>query len=82
MPTRRYRFKLYLQSERVFDHPTSERRNAFEIPRFGIGAITPDDVLVITRPHFRERIPGSTASVTAITDKIMEWKLALQTFGS
>ncbi len=53
----------------VFDQPTSERRRAFEMPRFGIGETTPDDVLVMMRPHLRSRMPGRTRSVSAITDR-------------
>ena len=32
----------------VFDQPTNALRSEFERPRFGIGAITPDEALVIT----------------------------------
>jgi hypothetical protein len=52
----------------VFDQPTSVMRSAFDSPRLAIGAMTPDDVLVMTRPHFFFFIPGNTPSVTAITD--------------
>ncbi len=60
---------------RVFDQPTSDRRNAFEMPRLGIGATTPEDVLVMMRPHLRVRMPGSTRSVMAMTDSTIDWKL-------
>jgi len=57
--------------ESVLDHPTSVERRALEIPRLGIGAMTPEEVLVMMRPHFLARMEGSTASVMAITDRIM-----------
>src|ERR1700744_4652718 len=56
---------------RVFDQPTNDIRNALDIARFGIGAITPDDELVITRPHLRARMPGRIRSVMPITDNTM-----------
>src|SRR6478672_2461125 len=59
---------------RVLDQPTSDSRNAFDMPRLGIGATTPDDVLVMMRPNFLARMPGSTRSVMAITDSTMLWK--------
>jgi hypothetical protein len=43
---------------RVLDQPTSDIRRAFDRPRFGIGATTPDEVDVITRPQPLARIPG------------------------
>src|SRR5690606_29200384 len=58
----------------VLDQPTRESLSAFERPKLGIGAMTPEDADVITRPHPRSRIPGRTASVTAITDSTIEWK--------
>ena len=57
----------------VFDQPTSDRRNAFEIARFGMGAITPDDVLVMRiRPQPRDFMPGRTRSVMAITERTID----------
>ena len=56
----------------VFDQPTREDRRALEMPRFGMGAITPDDVLVMTRPHFFARMAGMIRSVTAITDSTID----------
>src|SRR5690625_476099 len=44
----------------VFDQPRSPLLKPFDIARLGIGAITPDDVLVIIRPHFPSRILGNT----------------------
>ena len=60
---------------RVLDQPTSDRRNAFDRPRLGIGATTPDEVEVMIRPHLRSRMPGSTLSVSAMTDSTIVWKL-------
>ena len=51
----------------VFDHPTSDARNVFEMPRLGIGCTTPEEVLVTMRPHPRRRMPGSNALLTRIT---------------
>src|SRR5260370_873452 len=56
----------------VLDQPTSERRSELERPRFGIGATTPEEVLVIILPHARAFILGSTRSVIAITDGTTE----------
>src|SRR4030095_10562996 len=63
----------------VFDHPNSVRRNAFERPRLGIGVTTPEDVLVITRPHFFFFMSGRTPSVIAITDRTIDWKCLFHT---
>ena len=63
----------------VFDQPSRLRRSALEMARFGIGATTPEDVLVMMRPHRRARIPGSTRSATAITDSTIELKCLDQT---
>src|SRR5665213_3662082 len=68
--------------ESVLDQPTSERRNALEIPRLGIGATTPEEVLVMMRPHWRDFMPGNTRSVIAITGTIMDWKCLLHKAGS
>jgi hypothetical protein len=59
--------------ESVFDQPTSDILNAFDIPKLGMGAITPDDALVITRLQRFLRIPGNTPSVIEITDRTMDW---------
>src|SRR5271156_3268070 len=66
----------------VLDQPTSDRRSALEMPRLGIGETTPDDVEVITRPHFRARIPGKIRSVIAITDRTIAWNCFDQSAGS
>src|SRR5262245_44316390 len=66
----------------VLDQPTSDSRSAFERPRFGIGATTPDDVLVIIRPYLRLFMPGSTRSVIATTDRTMLSKCLRQSAGS
>src|SRR6266702_106299 len=66
----------------VFDQATRLDRSAFEIPRLWIGATTPEDVLVMIRPHFRDRILGKTASVTLITDSTMLSKLFVQSVPS
>ena len=57
----------------VFDQPTSDRRRAFDTARFGMGATTPDDVLVTIRPQRRARIDGRTRSVRPITDRTIAW---------
>src|SRR5258708_17050748 len=66
----------------VLDQPTSERRRELERPRFGIGATTPEEVLVIILPHARAFILGSTRSVIAITESTIAEKCLLQRFGS
>jgi hypothetical protein len=66
----------------VFDHPTSESRSALEMPRFGIGATIPEEVLVTIRPHLRLRICGSTRSVIVMTDSTISWKLFSHSEGS
>ena len=55
----------------VFDQPTKVSRRAFEMPRLAIGATTPLEVEVITRPQPFAFMPGSAASVTAITERTM-----------
>src|ERR1035438_3880650 len=50
---------------RVLDQPTNESRSAFEMARFGIGDTTPDEVLVIMRPHFFSRIFGRSEEHTS-----------------
>ena len=40
----------------------------FETARLGIGVTTLEEALVMTRPHPRRRIDGSTAAVTAIME--------------
>src|SRR5512133_3267091 len=55
----------------VLDQPTRDKRSALEIAKFGMGVTTPDDVLVMIRPHFLIRMPGNTRSVMASTDKTM-----------
>src|SRR5262245_31168927 len=65
----------------VFDQPTREDRRALEMPRLGMGAITPEDVLVMTRPHFFARIAGRMRSVMAITDSTIDWKFSVQIAG-
>jgi hypothetical protein len=52
-----------------FDQPTSESRRALESARFGMGAITPEEALVMIRPQWRSLIPGSTRSVMAMTER-------------
>ena len=66
----------------VFDQPTKDIRSAFDNPRFGMGEITPDDVLVIILPKPRWRIPGSTRSVMDTTDKTMLSKCLRQSAAS
>src|ERR1700680_5139817 len=66
----------------VLDQPTSARRSELERPRFGIGETTPEEVLVIIRPHARAFMLGSTRSVIAITESTIAWKCLLQRFGS
>src|SRR4030081_2214606 len=65
----------------VLDQPTSERRRAVERPRFGIGATTPEEVLVIILPHARAFMFGNTRSVMAITDSTIAGKCLLQRLG-
>ena len=65
-----------------FDHPTNASRSAFEIARFGIGAITPDEVLVMMRPHLRCRIAGNTRSATAIMESTISSKCRRHSPGS
>src|SRR6478735_11294869 len=60
---------------RVFDHPTNDSRNAFEIARLGIGETTPEDVPVMILPHRRAFIPGRTRSAIEITESTIIWKL-------
>src|ERR1700694_2643063 len=66
----------------VLDQPTSERRRALERPRFGIGATTPEEVLVIILPQARAFMLGSTRSVMAMTESTMAAKCLLQRLGS
>src|SRR5258708_17718455 len=66
----------------VLDQPTSERRRELERPRFGIGATTPEEVLVIILPHARAFMLGSTRSVMAMTESTIAAKCLLQRFGS
>src|SRR5437899_12798679 len=56
----------------VFDQPTSDRRSAFEIARFGMGDMTPDDVLVRMRPQPRDFMPGRTQSVMAMIERTID----------
>src|ERR1700693_1560262 len=57
---------------KVFDHPAKAERSAFEMHRFGIGATTPEDALVMIRPQRFARKPGSTRSVMWIIDRTIE----------
>ncbi len=66
----------------VFDQPTSDSLSALEMPRLAIGATTPDEVEVMTRPHLRARMVGSTRSVIAMTESTIDWKLLSQRAGS
>src|ERR1700738_4455837 len=66
----------------VLDQPTSARRSELERPRFGIGATTPDEVLVIILPQARAFILGSTRAVMAMTESTMAAKCLLQRLGS
>src|ERR1700742_4468335 len=66
---------------RGLDQPTSDRRSVLEMARLGIGAMTPEDVLVMIRPQPRSRMPGRTRSVSAITDSTMAWNWADQVWG-
>src|ERR1700682_6830765 len=66
----------------VLDQPTSDRRSELERPRFGIGATTPEEVLVIILPHERALMLGSTRSVIAMTESTIAEKCLLQRFGS
>src|SRR6202158_6192181 len=66
----------------VLDQPTSARRSELERPRFGIGATTPDEVLVIILPHARAFMLGSTRSVIAMTESTIAEKCLLQRLGS
>src|SRR6202040_1231478 len=66
----------------VLDQPTSARRSELERPRFGIGATTPDEVLVIILPHPRAFILGSTRSVIAMTESTIAEKVLLHRVGS
>jgi hypothetical protein len=50
---------------------TSEERNALEMPRFAIGCTTPDEAMVMIRPHRRARIPGRKCPVTRSTEPTM-----------
>ena len=52
----------------VFDHPTNDRRNAFNGPRLGMGRYPPEEVLVTSRPYFALRMFGSTRSVILMTE--------------
>jgi hypothetical protein len=53
---------------RVLLHATRLDLSALDRPRFGMGATTPLEVLVMMPPRLRSRIPGSTAA--------MDWLLA------
>src|ERR1700736_894231 len=66
----------------VLDQPTSERRRELERPRFGMGATTPEEVLVIILPQARDFMLGSTRSVIAMTESTMAVKCLLQRLGS
>src|SRR4030081_1810355 len=66
----------------VLDQPTRDRRRELERPRFGIGATTPEEVLVIILPHARAFMLGSTRSVMAMTESTMAAKCMLQSLGS
>src|SRR6202047_2266195 len=66
----------------VLDQPTSARRNELERPRFGIGATTPDEVLVIIRPQARAFMLGNTRSVIAMTESTIAEKCLLHRFGT
>ena len=63
----------------VLDQPTRLARSVLDMPRLGIGAITPIEVEVMTRPHFRAFMPGSTRSVIAMTESTIDWKCFVQT---
>ena len=56
---------------RVLDQPSSAARSVLETARFGIGATTPDEATVITRPHRRSRMPGTSRLVRPISDRTM-----------
>ena len=45
------------------------------MPSTGIGCTAPDETTVITRPQRDARIAGSSASVSAITDRTISSKL-------
>src|SRR5580693_4889531 len=66
---------------RVLLHPTRLDLSALDRPRFGMGTTTPLEVLVMMRPHLRSRIPGSTASVMAMTETTMLVKNRVQSSG-
>ena len=66
---------------RVLLHATRLDLSALDRPRFGMGATTPLEVFVMMRPHLRSRIPGSTASVIAMTETTMLVKNRVQSSG-
>ena len=53
----------------VFDQPTSESLSALEIPRFGIGATTPELVFVMMRPQPRARMRSNSSTSAASASK-------------
>jgi hypothetical protein len=52
------------------------------MPRFGIGATTPEEALVIMRPQRLSRMPGRASSVSEMTERIIASKLLRQSAGS
>ena len=52
---------------KVFDQPTRPARKPLDTARFGMGVMTPEEVLVTTRPQPRALIEGKTALVIAMT---------------
>src|SRR3954468_12618348 len=63
---------------RVFDQPTCDSLRALQRARLGIGDTTPEEVLVMIRPHRRWRMPGSIRSVSAITNRTIVLNCASQ----
>jgi hypothetical protein len=56
----------------VLDHPTSANLRLFEIARFGMGAMTPEEALVTMRPQPCSRMAGNSASVMAMTESTID----------
>ena len=67
---------------KVLDQAKRDARRVLEIAKFLIGAIAPDVVLVIIRPHLRWRMPGKTRSVIAMSESTMSLKLLAHNCGS
>ena len=67
--------------ESVLSAATSAVRKAFESTMFGIGCFTELDVRATMRPHFRARIPGSTASTRSSMPRNVERYAASQSAG-